>query len=318
MKSRIHFRGLLIAAGVLICLATLIGFAGSFWWVFELAVHFRVQYALTLGIFVAILLWMHQWHWAAIFGIFALINAAAIAPAFWNERSTVQAAHNTLSIVRALLANVNVDNRDDERIRHAIIDFNPDLVVLLEVTPWLLDQLRDLNKHYPYWIAEPRDDPFGIAILSRYPFSSVHIFHLGTARLPVIVAVITATERPFTLIGVHLWPPINTEFAQGRNAQLHELAHLAHQSQPPLLVLGDLNMSPWSPWFARLLTDSNLHNSLRGRGIQPSWPVGWPLLWTPLDHILFSNGIHLLRRETGPAIGSDHYPVIVEFQVVGP
>lgn len=300
-------------------MATLIGFAGSFWWIFELAAHFRAQYALVLGAFVVISLWTRQWRWAALFGIFALLNTAVIAPVFWSERLAMPTSHKVLSSVNALLANVNVENRDHERIRRTIIEFDPELVVLLETTPWLLERLHDLNERYPHRVAVPRTDPFGIAILSRHPFSSTRIIHLGDdAGPPAIVAVITVNERLFTLIGVHSWPPISAEFAQGRNQQLDDLAHLARQIQPPLLVLGDLNTSPWSPWFARLLADSSLHNSLQGRGIQPSWPVGWPLLWTPLDHILFSDRIQILRREIGPAIGSDHYPVIVEFQIFGP
>lgn len=316
MNLHIRFSGLITAAGVLACLATVLGFTGTFWWVFELAVHFRVQYALALGVCAIVLSWMRRWRWATVFGAFALINAATVAPAFWSDSLTVPTAHKTSPTMRALLANVNVDNRDHERIRQTIVKFDPDFVVLLETTPWLLDQLRDLNERYPHRTTEPRDDPFGIAIFSRLPFSSTRIIRLSTDGPPVITAVVAA-EHPFTLVGVHPWPPISTDLAQGRNDQLHELAHLAHRIPTPLLVLGDLNTSPWSPWFNRLLIESNLHDSLRGRGIQPSWPVGQPLLWTPLDHVLFSDGIHMLRREVGPAIGSDHYPVVVEFQVVG-
>lgn len=319
MKTRISFSGLLIAAGVLGCLVTLTGFAGNFWWVFELTAHFRVQYVLALGAFTMILLWMRQWRWAAICGTFALLNAAVIAPAFWSgENFTMRTVGDELPVLRALLANVNVDNRDHERIRRAITEFDPDIVVLLETTPWLLDHLRDLNQRYPYRMAEPRDDPFGIALLSRYSFSSVRVIHLGDAGPPAIVAVIAASGHPFALIGVHPWPPVSARLAQGRNEQLHELATLIRQIPSPLLALGDLNVSPWSPYFARLLADSGLHDSLQGRGLQPSWPVGWPLLWTPIDHILFSEGIRILHRKTGSAIGSDHYPVIVEFQVIRP
>lgn len=319
MKTRISFSGLLIAAGVLGCLVTLTGFAGNFWWVFELTAHFRVQYALALSAFMVILLPIRQWRWAAIFGTFALLNTVVIAPAFWSgENFTMRTVGDELPMLRALLANVNVDNRDHERIRRTIAELDPDVVVLLEATPWLLDHLRDLNPRYPYRMAEPRDDPFGIALLSRHPFSSARVIHLGDAGPPAIVAVIAASGHPFGLIGVHPWPPVSAKFAQGRNEQLHQLAMLIRQTPSPLLVLGDLNASPWSPYFARLLADSGLRDSLQGRGIQPSWPVGWPLLWTPIDHVLFSEGIQILQRKTGSAIGSDHYPVIVEFQVLRP
>ena len=319
MKQRVSYTGLLTIAGVLACLATLTGFAGRFWWGFELATHFRLQYALALGGFTLLLLALRQWRWPAPFGAFALLNLAIIAPAFWEDDPAASVADKSQPTLRALLANVNAENRDSERLRRLIAAADPDVIVLLEATPWLLEQLRDLGERYPHRMAEPRDDPFGIALFSRHPFSQSQIVHFGGgAGPPSIVATIIAGARPFTLIGTHPWPPVSAEFANGRNEQLRALAARARQIQAPLLVLGDLNVSPWSPWFARLLADSGLRDSRRGRGLQPSWPAGWPLLWIPIDHALFSTGIRLRRRDIGPAIGSDHYPVIVDFQVSGP
>jgi len=318
IKQRVSFTGLLTAAGILACLATLVGFAGSFWWGFELATHFRVQYALALSGFALILLALRQWRWSALFGAFALSNLALIAPAFWGDDSVTPTAEGQPSL-RALLANVNADNRDFERLQRLITASDPDLIVLLEATPWLLDRLRDLGQRYPHRAAEPRDDLFGIALFSRHPLVQSQIIRLGDAvGPPAIVATITADARSFALIGVHPWPPVSADLAEGRNQQLRALAARVRQSQVPLLVLGDLNLSPWSPWFTRLLADSGLRDSRRGRGIQPSWPAGWWPLWIPIDHALFSAGIHVRHREIGPAIGSDHYPVIVDFQVSGP
>lgn len=319
MKSSISVTGLLAFAGLLACLATLASFAGLFWWGFELVTHFRVQYALALSGCVLILLTLRQWRWSALFGAFALLNLAFVIPAFREDDAAAPAVAESQPTLRALLANVNAGNRDLERLQHLIVESDPDIILLLEATPWLLDRLRDLNKSYPHHVAEPRDDPFGIALFGRHPWGRSQIFRFGDAASPpAIVATITAGERSFTLIGTHPWPPVSAELAEGRNEQLRALASRVRQSQLPLLVLGDLNLSPWSPWFARLLADSGLRDSRRGRGIQPSWPAGWWPLWIPIDHALYSEGIHIRHREIGPAIGSDHYPVIVDFQVSGP
>ena len=320
MKSSISITGLLIATGFLACLATLVGFLGPFWWGFELATHFRVQYALALGGFALILLALRQWGWSALFGAFALLNAALVAPAFWeDEPATPGVAAGNSPTLRALLANVNADNRDSERLQRLIAESDPDVILLLEATPWLLDRLRDLGQRYPHRVAEPRDDLFGIALFSRHPFLQSGIVRFGDAiSPPTITATINAGRRPFTLIGFHPWPPVSADLAEGRNEQLQALATRVRQSQVPVLVLGDLNLSPWSPWFTQLLTDTGLRDSRRGRGLQPSWPAGWWPLWIPIDHALFSAGIRIGHREIGPAIGSDHYPVIVDFQVSGP
>ena len=84
MKQRVSFTGLLTAAGILACLATLVGFAGRFWWGFELAAHFRVQYALALSGFALILLVLRPWRGAALFGAFALLNLTLVVPARWT------------------------------------------------------------------------------------------------------------------------------------------------------------------------------------------------------------------------------------------
>ncbi len=318
MKQRVSLTGLLTAAGLLACLATLTSFTGQFWWGFELTTHFRAQYALTLGGLALILLTLRRWRWSTLLGAFALLNLAFLVPAFWEDDPAIPAAENRPAL-RALLANVNAENRDFQRIRDLIATADPDIVVLLEATPWLLDRLRDLDQRYPHRLAEPRDDLFGIALFSRHPLVQGQIIRFDDKTSPpVIVATISAAARPLTLIGAHLWPPVSAEWAEGRNRQLRALADRVRQSQTPSLVLGDLNLSPWSPWFARLLADSGLRDSRRGRGIQPSWPAGWPPLWIPIDHALFSEGIRIRQREIGPAIGSDHYPIIVDFQVSDP
>jgi endonuclease/exonuclease/phosphatase (EEP) superfamily protein YafD len=319
MKPSVSVTGSIAVAGILACLATLAGFAGRFWWGFELATHFRVQYALAIGGFALILLALRQWRWAMLFGAFALLDLAFVIPAFREDDPATPATVESQPTLRALLANVNAENRDSERLRRLIATSDPDIILLLEATPWLLDRLRDLGERYPHRAAEPRDDLFGIALFSRHPFARSQIVRFGDAASPpAIVATIAAGEHPFDLIGVHPWPPVSAELAEGRNEQLRMLASRVRQSQAPLLVLGDLNLSPWSPWFARLLADSGLRDSRRGRGIQPSWPVGWWPLWIPIDHALFSEDIDIRHREIGPAIGSDHYPVIVDFRVSGP
>jgi endonuclease/exonuclease/phosphatase (EEP) superfamily protein YafD len=86
-----------------------------------------------------------------------------------------------------------------------------------------------------------------------------------------------------------------------------------------VIVIGDLNATPWSYAFSRLLRDADLIDSTRGFGVQPTWrtrygPVGgmpaWPLQ-IPIDHCLHSAGLATIAREIGPACGSNHFPLLV-------
>lgn len=311
-------RGFVVAVGLLASLATLASCFGRWWWGFELATHFRVHYLLILGgAALALALW-RSWRWPLLFGALALFNLALIAPIHENQAAAT-AVDSSRPVPRALLANVNAWNRNPEPLRRLIAASDPDFILLLEATPWLLAQLRPLAARYPHQVAEPAEDPFGIALLSRHPLQNPRIVRLdGAAGPPAIVATVAANPRPFTVIGAHPWPPVSADLAQGRNDLLRALAAIARQTPGPTLLLGDLNVSPWSPWFAQLLTDGQLRDSRRGWDLRGSWPSGWWPLRIPIDHILVSEGVTVRRREIGPAIGSDHDPVIVDFQVSSP
>jgi len=40
-----------------------------------------------------------------------------------------------------------------------------------------------------------------------------------------------------------------------------------------------------------------------------------PLLGIPIDHCLVSPEIIVTKRSVGPSVGSDHYPVIIDFSI---
>ncbi len=314
---RITLPGLITASSALVCIVSLIAFLGRYGWLFELATHFRVQYLAALCITTLLLLVWHRYDWAALALVFVVINAAVLAPRWLTPTTTAPLKTSATAPLRALLANVNAANRDYQRIRQTITRYNPDFVVLLETTPWLAAQLQDLSKQYPYRSIAAREDNFGIALLSRYPFVHANTLEFSAAQLPSISAEFTQGQQHFIVLGTHPLPPMGAELAQDRNQHLAHLAAFARQSPHPLLLVGDLNISPWSPYFTQLLAESGLGDSGDGRGILPSWPVAWPPLWIPIDHALFSAGIQIHHRETGPDLGSDHYPVIVDFQVIG-
>ena len=79
--------------------------------------------------------------------------------------------------------------------------------------------------------------------------------------------------------------------------------------------MGDLNVSPWSAEFRQLLKDSQLRDSTKGFGLQPTWPTHVRLMQIPIDHLLYSSDIKIIDRRVGPNIGSDHYPLIVDLQI---
>ncbi|MEM7233873.1 MAG: endonuclease/exonuclease/phosphatase family protein, partial [Planctomycetota bacterium] len=94
--------------------------------------------------------------------------------------------------------------------------------------------------------------------------------------------------------------------------QLSGLPTLTRETQ--CLLLGDLNTTPFSPYFSKLLDETGLQNSARGFGLQASWPSLLSVLGIPLDHVLHSEDIVVVDRSTRAGAGSDHRAVIVDFQ----
>jgi endonuclease/exonuclease/phosphatase (EEP) superfamily protein YafD len=93
---------------------------------------------------------------------------------------------------------------------------------------------------------------------------------------------------------------------------LEQIAHLARSIKGPLVVLGDLNITAFSPHFQDLLAHSGLRSAAEGAGWRPTWPTFMPLAGIQIDHALVSPDITVLNFERGPFTGSDHWPIVVE------
>lgn len=297
-------------------LLTLAGFWGRRSWLLDITSHFRVQYFTFLVLAsIGLLILGQVWGAAVAFG-FALLNGVVILPRFV---SLAHAASNGPSY-RLLLSNVLKRNRSYHDLLELVAHEQPDLVVLIEPNQAWIDALAELRPHYPYWQVAVREDAYGIALMSRQPFDSAEVIHLGSAEVPTVVVrlyLANHREQLLTIVATHPPPPKGAARSAARNDQLQALAHFVRQQSQAVILCGDLNLSPWSPYFSDLLRDSGLADSGRGFGIQPSWPADNYLLRTPIDHCLVSSQISVRRRRLGPRIGSDHLPVILDFSLAG-
>jgi endonuclease/exonuclease/phosphatase (EEP) superfamily protein YafD len=121
-----------------------------------------------------------------------------------------------------------------------------------------------------------------------------------------------------TIVATHPASPKKAwEFAD-RKRQLAEVGKLARNTAGPVVVVGDLNTTSWSPYFQDLLATSGLLDSRRGFGVEASWPrASLALMRIPIDHCLVSPEVSVLDRWIGEDVGSDHRPIVVEFALEG-
>lgn len=281
-------------------------------WPLELLSHFRLQYVVLCILLVALCLVRRRWRSAGALLPFVAINAVALAP--YRPHAHVDTA--STSDVEILTANLNAANEDYARFIALARAQRPDLILLLEADPAWSSALEALALDYPYRLELARDDPFGISLLSRLPLNASQILDLDGA--PALdTRVVLADGREFRLLGVHLSPPMSAARAAKRNRQLAELASLAAAEAGPLLVTGDLNVTPYSPYLTRFLVESDLTDSRVGRGFGITWPTYLPIMGIPIDHCLVSEHFIVADQAQGPAFGSDHYPVITRLELRG-
>lgn len=255
---------------------------------------------------------------AALFALLAGANLATIASLHVGgvPPGPVGDANSAGSpLVRAVLFNVHSANRSYAEVESFIRRSDAHVVVLVEVTDDWLRRL-DLRRFYPHAVEDPHDANFGIALYSKFPFREARVLRLGEANVSSLGVEVDRPEGSFHVVATHPFPPTTPARAHLRNDQLEAIAAHVRGLSGPVVLLGDLNTTPWSPHFRRLLETSGLQDSSRGHGVLPTWPALLPwILRIPLDHCLHSPGISVRRREVGPDLGSDHLPLLVEFRV---
>ena len=81
---------------------------------------------------------------------------------------------------------------------------------------------------------------------------------------------------PLTLFGVHLRSPTTPRRGAYRDRQLDLLEELLAAQSGPVAVMGDFNVTPYSPFYADWLAKTGLTDTRRGRTLSPSWPTYLP------------------------------------------
>ena len=314
-RMRPGFWGLLGAAGFAAAILSLAGFLGDFAWWLEILSHFRLQYAICFLLLAAIFAWGRKWKAAAGGGAMALVNAWPVL--LFLLPPATPASNEGLSF-RAMLMNVNCRLGDPSAVRAAIADARPDFLVLEEISDRWLADLAPALEAYPFRKVQARHDNFGIGLFSRHPFDSARIEPFGIVDVPSVFAELALAGRRLTLVATHPLPPGDALLAAERNRQLEWIARKIAAVPGPVLLLGDLNTSPWSPAYRRLIAASGLANAAQGRSIRPTWPSFLPPLWIPLDHALHSDKIAVRSLAIGPDVGSDHLPLVVDFALAPP
>jgi endonuclease/exonuclease/phosphatase (EEP) superfamily protein YafD len=220
------------------------------------------------------------------------------------------AAAATAAPLKVLTVNVSFRQFSARRFREIVAEAAPDVLLVVEFTPHAEEVLAELDKLFPQQLKAPAEGPYGIALWSRFPLEHAFTFPLGPVQ--GVEARVQTPAGAFTLLGVHLSAPTLPRRAEQRNDELAMLAERRAAIAGPVIVAGDFNVTPYSPYYSDWLAATRLTDSRYGRTLSASWPAILPILGIPIDHVAVSKEFAILSHHRLPAFGSDHWGIVAE------
>ncbi len=279
----------------------------SFW--LELGCHFVVYYTFLAGAALVVALALKDRAMMGVAILAVLFGGLQILPWYTGRAPVPQSG----AAIRVLLVNVLTANTNHRGLMGIVRGEHPDIIALQEIDDRWVAALDDLEEYYPHSFLLPQSDNFGIGILSRLPLVNTQVLHMGNAGVPSLRAEIDVAEQHIDVLIVHTMPPARPSLGAVRNAQLKAVPKAVEAMNGPVIVLGDLNVTMWSPYLRDLVNESGLLNARRGEGIHPTWPADLAPFLIPIDQCLYSTPLTVIGLRRGPFFGSDHLPLIVDF-----
>lgn len=290
-------------------------------WTLELVRHFQL-YGMSLLVILAAA------GFALKFWKLATLQLAALLALAWPLRhyyapppASAEAAAatergNAFTLVSCNLLSVP---REPERVKAALLEADPDVLLLMEFTPEWHGLLRPLLTRYPHQTGEAREGYTGIWLASRLPLENPEVLELDGEDPCVTARLRLPSSRTVAFVGAHPMAPVSPEMFRRAQRQFAALRALRGRcGGGPFVLAGDLNCTPFARTFRDFLSDTGLRDSAEGRGLTSTWfPDLSPgaLFGLPIDHVLVSPGVKVLERSAGPRTGSDHVWVLARLAV---
>jgi endonuclease/exonuclease/phosphatase (EEP) superfamily protein YafD len=236
--------------------------------------------------------------------VLALIGALSIYPA-WPFLSPHDALTKPLKLIQF---NTLFSNPTPERSLEWIKAQAPDFVLMQEVSSRTMAIYDGLAKDLPHGAFCKFATVGGVAVRSKHPLVDQNCIQ-GEGLLWVRVDV---NGKHISFASLHLhWP---YPFKQWR--QIASLENVFKSIPRPVVLTGDFNAAPWSEAVSRVAaaTDTQVVKGFRLTLRMGKGPIS-PLPFLPIDHVLLPEGTAVGETWVGPAVGSDHLPVLTVFEL---
>lgn len=221
---------------------------------------------------------------------------------------------------KLFIANVYQENRNVRACLDAVKKHSPDLILLVETDEiWKRQLDAELKATYRQSVGYPLDNTYGMLLYSKFELVDAKVKYLIEPDVPSIHARIKLPNgHTFRLYGLHPQPPVPQENPRSseRDAEILSVAKEVKGLSEPVIVAGDMNDVAWSYTTELFLKVSKLLDPRRGRGFFNTFNAHYWFLRWPLDHVFCSEHFHLVNLQRLPAIGSDHFPILIELDLI--
>ena len=308
----------------LFCLGslTLLSFLGASYWVFEIFSQFRVQYAATAACMTILLMLTGARRLEWILG--AILLAVNALPIVWQMGIGVSAPAiaREPADLRVMTVNLRYRHADLNALETFVEEQDPDVISFTEIwglKPALMHLFED---EYTYRLVAGHRGSSAMMVFSRHPIVKRQDHYLpGTNIYPVVDLDICMGNKPgpacFKLVTTHPARPGPNGQTQDRNDVLALAATAAADAKDgKVVVMGDLNVTQWSPVFDDFIEQGDLSGTVRPFD-DSTWMSRIPVFGLSIDHILHGPAVKMVNRMVGPDIGSDHFPVVADLAFKG-
>ncbi|WP_235296131.1 endonuclease/exonuclease/phosphatase family protein [Portibacter marinus] len=294
-------------------------------WIVRGQSYFRAVYLGLNALLLVITLIFLPFTWltiAAILLLVAAIVACLISVLPFTPLNSIEVpfkdkkdAKNSLNI---LVFNVYQFNDQYQNLVDLVLRIDPDVVFLIETNTDWAKGVNALKKHFPYHFDEIRENTYGLMFFTKRELLEGGINYLVKPTIPSAEALLNIEGVKVRILGLHPKPPFPGE-AETTHYKDRELAQAARyfkaqKEDDHQILIGDLNDVAWSRASLYYKKASGMKDPRVGRGFYSTFPTWFPIK-IPLDHVFCSPGLELIDFKVLEDIGSDHYPVNVEFHV---
>ena len=292
----------------------------------EMAISFT-HYRFFLDSLMVIMIWWmlaryvakkKKYQWILVLEIgsiifFLLTSYYHIDQVYQGKRRSYQ--HSSIAtsqpIARVLYANILKSNTHYEELRLLIEKNNPSIIFFAERQRHHWQSLETVLASYPHRMQYS----YGSVVFSRFPFEEKESKKTTDWRTYWHIAVSFSSWSLYDILFAHTTSPVSPQNYSSRNQQLIILGEAMKEQSLPTIVLGDLNVTPYSPWYQATIAIQNGYENQVFHQQFPSTRWFANNDWFPqthIDHILTTKDILLWPLTIIPLDWSDHHAIMVD------